>query len=105
MNGNFDERQRLQDGDQTVDARGWLTWDPDDASAQITITVIQDGYECPGPPITCAPPSETWRVPVTRPAPPPWRRGTASGRAEAVVTKQDGSTQDVPWSSPPLTLH
>ncbi len=104
MNGNFDERQGLKDSDETVDARGWLEWDDDDDFAEITITVIQDGYECDGPPITCRPNSDTWRVDVTRPAPPPWSKGPASGRAAAVVTKKDGTTQDVPWDSPPLML-
>jgi hypothetical protein len=104
MNGNFDERQNLKDNDQTVDARGWLTWDPDDKSAEITITVSQNGTECPAPPITCTPSDSTWRVPVTRAAPPPWSKGAASGTATAKVTRQDGSTYDVPWNSPPLTL-
>jgi hypothetical protein len=104
MNGNFDERQNLKNSDQTVDTRGWLTWDADDVSAEITITVIQDGYECVGPPISCSPPEEKWRVDVTRHEPPPWARGAASGRASAVVKKQDGRTEDQPWDSPPLTL-
>jgi len=104
MNGNFDRRQNLKDGDRTVDARGWLEWDDDDDFADITITVIQDGDECSGPTIRCEPPSEEWRVEVTRPD-PPWSRGPASGRAAAVVTKKDGTTQDDPWDSPPLTLH
>jgi hypothetical protein len=105
MNGNFDERQRLKDDDQTVDARGWLTWDDDDDFAEITITIIQDGDECAGPTIRCEPPSDKWRVEVTRPEPPPWNRGDASGRADAVVTKKNGTTQDDPWDSPPLELH
>jgi hypothetical protein len=105
MNGNFDPRQNLKDHGRTVDARGWLSWDVDDDFAEITITVIQDGYECSGPTVRCEPPSEEWRVEVTRAAPPPWSRGPASGRAAAVVTKTDGTTQDNPWDSPPLTLH
>jgi hypothetical protein len=104
MNGNFDEQQNLKNSDQTVDARGWLTWDADDESAQITITVTQDGYACPAPPITCRPSDATWRVPVTRDSPPPWSKGTATGTAAATVTRQDGTTYDVPWDSPPLTL-
>jgi hypothetical protein len=74
MSGNFDERQGLKDGDQTVDARGWLTRDDDDEFAEITITVIQDGYESSGPTIRCEPPSDELRVDMTRPA-PPWSRG------------------------------
>ena len=104
MWGNFNEEQNLKDSDETVDTRGWLRWDADDASAELTITVTQDGYDCVGPPITCRPSDDKWRVEVTRPAPPPWSKGGASGRAAGVVTKNDGSTYDVNWDSPPLRL-
>jgi hypothetical protein len=110
MNGNFDTRQGLKHSDMTVDARGWLTWDQDDDFAEITITVTQDGYECDGQPMRCRPKSknpgdrETWEVDVTRPGPPRWRKGPASGHAAAVVTKTDGTKYDAPWWSPPLTL-
>jgi hypothetical protein len=105
MNGNFDPTQNLRNSDQTVDARGWLSWDATDASAEITISVVQNGYTCPAAqPITCTPRDSTWRVDVTRPA-PPWQRGGAAGTAAATVTRRDGSTYDVPWDSPPLTLH
>jgi len=110
MNGNFDTRQGLKDSDMTVDARGWLKWDQDDAFADITITVTQDGYECDGPQMRCRPKGnkpgvrETWEVDVTRPAPPRWRKGPASGRAAAVVTRTDGTQYPRPWWSPPLTL-
>jgi hypothetical protein len=105
MWGNFDERQNLKHSDETVDTRGWLQWDADDQSAVMTITVTQDGYECTGPPIACSPNDDTWKVDVTRAAPPPWSRGAASGTAAGVVTKNDGTTYDVNWDSPPLTLH
>jgi hypothetical protein len=109
MNGNFDTHQGLKNSDWTVDAHGWLTWDQDDDFADITITVTQDGYDCNGPQMRCRPKSkpgvrETWDVDVTRPAPPRWRKGPASGRASAVVTKKDGTTYSRPWWSPPLTL-
>jgi hypothetical protein len=110
MNGNFDKEQNLKNGRMTVDARGWLEWEEDDDFADITITVIQDGYECAGPQFRCYPPSanrpvnDTWRVDVTRPEQPPWNKGRASGRADAVVTKKDGTKCPDPWNSPPLTL-
>jgi len=105
MNGNFDPEQNLKNHDQTVDVRGWLEWDDDDASAVITITVTQDGYDCPAPPMTCLAPDDKWRVDVTRGAPPAWSKGAASGTASAVVTRDDGTTYPVEWDSPPLTLH
>jgi hypothetical protein len=105
MNGNFDRRQGLKQDDRTVDARGWLEWDDDDVSAEITITIRQgDGCEAQAPFIS-EPPSDTWQVDVTRGSEPWWTRGPASGTASAVVTKQDGSTENVDWESPPLTLH
>jgi hypothetical protein len=104
MNGNFDPTQGLKNGDQTVDARGWLTWDPTDQSAEITISVTQNGYTCPAPPITCTRDDTQWRVDVTRPA-PPWQRGTASGGATGTVTRKDGTTYPVPeWTAPSITL-
>lgn len=110
MNGNFDTDQGLKGSGMTVDARGWLTWEQGDAFADITITVTQDGYACAGPQMRCRPEGntpgvrETWKVDVTRPAPPRWRKGSASGHAAAVVTKTDGTTYNAPWWSPPLTL-
>jgi hypothetical protein len=106
MNGNFDERQGLKHDDRTVDTRGWLEWDADDLSAEITITLRQgDDCEAHAPAFTCQPPSDTWQVDVTRGSEPWWTRGSASGTAKAVVRKQDGSTEQVDWDSPPLTLH
>ena len=106
MNGNFDPTQGLKNNDQTVDARGWLEWAPDDESAEITITVSQNGYICPGPPITCTAPGKAWQVDVTRDAPPPWQRGDASGSAAGTVTRRDGTIYDVPpWTAPNIRLH
>src|SRR3954452_17140799 len=104
MNGNFDPTQNLKNNDQTVDTRGWLSWDATDASAQITISVTQNGYTCPGQPITCTPHDTTWRVELSR-APAQWQKGGASGTAAATVTRRDGSTYNAPWTSPPLTLN
>lgn len=105
MWGNFDEKQHLKDHDETVDTRGWLQWDPDDVSAELTITVTQGDYDCVGPPVTCLPTEDKWRVELTRPAPPPWSKGAASGTAAGVVTKTDGSTYTIDWDSPPLNLN
>jgi hypothetical protein len=105
MWGNFNEHQNLKNGDMTVDVRGWLRWDPEDLSAELTITIVQDGTECTAPPFTVKPPADTWRVEATRPAPPPWQRGAAAGRAKGVVTRKDGTTYEVDWDSPPLTFN
>jgi|1186.fasta_scaffold01092_2 hypothetical protein len=106
MNGNFDERQGLKHNDRTVDAQGWIEWAADDVSAAITITLRQDDdCEAQAPGFISEPPSNTWQVDVTRGSQPWWKRGAASGSASAVVTKQDGSTEQVDWDSPPLTLH
>jgi hypothetical protein len=105
MNGNFNPDQNLKNGDMTVDARGWLRWGPLDKSAEIAITVTQDGSPCSGPVMTCEAPSDKWQRDVTRAAPPPWSKARgASGQARAVVTKQDGTTYVSWWDSPPLTL-
>ena len=103
MNGNFDATQKLKNSDQTVDARGWLSWDPTDASAQLTISVSQNGYTCPGPPITCTPDDDTWRVELSR-APTKWQKGGATGAAGATVTRRDGTTYNAPWDAPSITL-
>jgi hypothetical protein len=105
MWGNFNEKQNLKNGDMTVDTRGWLEWEEGDESAELTITVTQIGDGCPGPPITCRPGHDKWKVDVTRPAAPPWNKRAASGTAAGVVTRTDGSTYEVNWDSPPLTLH
>jgi hypothetical protein len=105
MNGNFDPTQGLKNNDQTVDAKGWLRWDTGDKSALITITVTQNGYSYAGPSITCQNGNTSWEVPVTCPPPNRWAKGPASGSAAAVVTRQDGSTYQQPWASPPLTLN
>jgi hypothetical protein len=105
MNGNFNPTQNLQHDDQTVDTKGWLTWDAGDQSAVITITVTQNTYSYSADPITCQVGSNSWEAPVTCQPPDKWAKGAASGSAAAVVTRQDGSTYDKPWTSPPLTLH
>ena len=105
MWGNFNPTQNLKDGDKTVDTRGWLVWEPGDASADLTITVSQDGYDCTGP-VTCSPPptNGTWKVDVKRPDGSKWAKSAATGTASAVVKRDDGSIYSVAWNSPPLSL-
>jgi len=104
MNGNFNLTQGLKNNDETVDTKGWLSWDTGDKSALITITVTQNGYSQAAPSITCQNGRTSWEAPVTCSPPDRWARGAASGSAAAVVTRQDGSTYERPWTSPPLTL-
>ena len=108
MNGNFYDQQNLKDNDETVDAKGWVEWGPDDASVDLTITVSQNGYDCDGPSFTCTrngtDQRSDWQSDVRRPAPPPWARGGASGHAKATVTKYDGTTYRAPWDNRAIQL-
>lgn len=100
MNGNFD-RVNLQ-GDDKIRVEGWLTWDPGDKDAQLSIALTQNGVTALGS-TTVTRTEETWDVDidVTKGA---FSAGVASGLAAAVVTTTNGSaTQN--WRSGPIRVN
>ena len=110
MHGNFNPMLNLK-GNDNVDARGWLIWDDDDESAEITVKISQNGVTHTADPITRVnhthprDPEDTWKVDVPANG-TPFLLGSASGSAKAVVTTKSGApkTYDYYWASPPLTL-
>jgi hypothetical protein len=103
MNGNFNTMLSRKHSGETVDARGWLIWDADDVSAEITVTIAQNGMTVAAPPFQRTPEDDDWRVDVDAIS-AQFLRGSASGSATATVTTVNGPEQYY-WESPPLTLH
>jgi hypothetical protein len=111
MNGNFNHVLNLK-GNNEVDARGWLIWDPDDESAEITVTVTQNGSEGTEV-ITCTrkhdddDPNDTWKAPVSADNGGKFVYGSANGEAEAIVTKRRGTGDPYEYywvATPPVQL-
>jgi hypothetical protein len=96
MFGNFNEANR-QNGGQTLDVRGWLVWeatDPPNASAQLTITVNQNGA------------SGTKTVTVTRPA-TTWQAVPVNSNGQPFVQGRGIGTAATPnggWTANPLNI-
>jgi hypothetical protein len=104
MNGNFNPMLNLK-GSGAVDARGWLIWGADDASAKITVTVTQNGSTGTGKEFTRTPKDGDWKVDVNAIG-GKFVYGSAHGTAEAIVTKKPGTGDpyEYYWESPPLEL-
>ncbi len=99
MNGNFD-RVNLQ-GDDKIKVEGWLSWDPGDQKADLSIAVTQ-GTVTASKPKTVTVGETTWDV-VIDVAKDSFSKGTASGQAGAIVTTQAGSASQS-WQSAPIQV-
>jgi hypothetical protein len=106
MNGNFNTMLNVKKSKTMVDARGWLIWDPNDVSADITVTVTQNGVTGTGATFTCTPKDDTWKVDVLAAGGKTYAYGSANGKAEAIVKTKGGPAggDEYYWESPPLQL-
>jgi hypothetical protein len=108
MYGNFTKLNR-QNGGQQLDVEGWLVWEGDDVSTDLTITVAQ-GATTGSHTVTVArdthDPSkpDRWNATVAANGSGPWVKGSAAGLAGAQTTRASGAPVPSSWSSGPLDV-
>jgi len=108
MYGNFSRLNR-QNGGQQLDVEGWLVWEGDDMSTDLTITVTQ-GANTGSHTVTVTRDShdptqpDRWEATVAANGSGSWVKGRAAGLAGATTTRGSGGPVPSSWNSGPLDV-
>jgi hypothetical protein len=100
VNGNFNRVNRQ--GDDKITVEGWLSWDPPDRDAQLSIAVTQDDVTVSGSGHVQKG-DKTWKIEIQLNG-DTFTEGFASGLAAAVVRTTIGSTSQN-WQSGPIEVN
>jgi hypothetical protein len=108
MYGNFNRLNR-QNGGQQLDVEGWLVWEGDDVSAELTITVTQaatTGSHTVTVTRDSSDPTkpDRWDATVAANGSGPWLKGSAAGLAGAQTSRAAGGPVPSSWNSGPLDV-
>lgn len=100
MNGNFSRVNRQ--GDDKITVEGWLSWDPGDEEADLSIAVAQNAVTASGSGHFKRG-DATWDIEIELNG-GRFSEGFASGIAGAVVTTTSGSASQN-WVSQPIPVN
>jgi hypothetical protein len=102
MTGNFNSPLKVTTNGQHVQASGPLSWDSDEVSADIFITVSQGDAQATGEG-AFTPSDSEWQLTLTSTG-SALQPGSAVGHGVAYVQTASGATETYRWSTP-LTLN